>query len=462
MKNKFRRPTLIIFLALLLVLSMMSCTIQSPYANDNETTNGTNQSSQEQSSQEQSSQDQSSQDQSNTPDPGSQNDNSMPAQEALDLFSKYLNDGSYEKAADIHNNNIKGNAVTEQDAKEIFNQFLSDTVNKAYSGEYDEATANTRLSIAENVVKLTSISDSQYKSSKTDVETALKSKTAYQTAVNYENSKDYLSAISSYKKVAEKDSNYATAQAAIDRCYNSFKESYLAEAAQYAANNEYSEAISTIEKLLAKLPGDSEALSKRDQYKSDHINYFIKSANDAFVNSATDYEQATKIINSGLQYYPDSKELADKKEYYALFVPVNLYDLETIKSSKAPERKSYAKDTYKTEFEKCFVSRSYDGNYDITFDIEKKYNTFTFTVFGLSDNAAPINSKIIIYGDDIIIYEQSDIPDNKRSFDVSIDVTGISDLKIEYKAQQRRWDINTAWTYPELGISNMFLQRTLK
>ena len=66
----------------------------------------------------------------------------------------------------------------------------------------------------------------------------------------------------------------------------------------------------------------------------------------------TKYEEALKIIQSGLQNYPEEQILQDKRNYYQSFAPVNLYDLDAVKGEASTHDTDTG--TYKDEYSKYF------------------------------------------------------------------------------------------------------------
>ncbi len=87
----------------------------------------------------------------------------------------------------------------------------------------------------------------------------------------------------------------------------------------------------------------------------------------------TKYEEALKIIQSGLQNYPEEQILQDKRNYYQSFAPVNLYDLDAVKGEASTHDTDTG--TYKDEYSKYFWIGYGDwsiwsGDTDITFDLK--------------------------------------------------------------------------------------------
>jgi len=78
----------------------------------------------------------------------------------------------------------------------------------------------------------------------------------------------------------------------------------------------------------------------------------------------------------------------------------------------------------------------------------------SFTVFGYSSSNTNRYCTLIIYGDGVELYSNKAIADNGRPFDVTVDVTGVTDLKIYMQL--------SIYNSPGFGIGHVTLQRTAK
>ena len=369
---------------------------------------------------------------------------------SVEAFLKLVAGSEYAKAIEYYNNNLEGNLSFETDARVgIENQIVEINV-KVLSGEYKESDVDIRLSVIDKVVKGTDITPVDYQKSLDKIEASLDSKSAYNAATELEALKNYADAIEQYRLVIEGDSNYANAEQAIIRCTTAHKQAIFDKAQTLAASADYSGAISALRTLAAILPDDNEVQTKITVYEKMHINTAITNAENAFVKTTEDYQKALDYINGALQFYPENEALLEKKTYYSKFRPVDLYNMTPIKGGL--EKQTNMTSTYNEKYSNCFVidSSMYKR---ATYVIDSKYNVFTATIFGCSSNTAGRSNYLMIYCDGVLVYENTRILDNGKSFEISIDLTGVNELEI-YMEQTT--------SSSGYGLSNMILQRTAK
>jgi len=187
--------------------------------------------------------------------------------------------------------------------------------------------------------------------------------------------------------------------------------------------------------------------------KASYIRDAIKQAETSFV-SYTDYMKALNIIKQAQQKYPDDADLKAKENYYKSFAPVSIFDLKSYtKSDYAPSEKSNKKDTMGNTYEMSLMTHDLPGHQ--TYDIGKKYNILKgkasiLDTYGNMDNFGFIK----IYGDGILLYSKTNFTGSTKPLDISVDITGVTDLKIEMgKAQEYA---------PYILFSDITLQRTAK
>lgn len=378
----------------------------------------------------------------------------MNEDEADRLFSEYLTTGAYMKAVELYTSEYAGNMLREAKAQEIVDQFLLGITDKVYAGEYSEAVAQAYLKTAKGVFQNTDLSGRNYSTVENEVNAAVCSRANYLAATEFEALGKYSEAIASYKSVNEKDKDYVNAQNGALRCAETYKSKIFASASDLVKDGEYSSALMLLETLKNTLPEDSEVLAKISVYTAAHIESFLDEADRIFLTPKDDYEKALTIINEGLQHYPKEEKLLRRKEYYSLFRPVSLLSKTRIDGKL--NSKSSDTDMYNNDYTDCFYT-AYSWNGYVVYDIDKQYNVFTATLYGQgldSSHNYTIKFGIKIFGDDMLIYENKDFRNNSKAINISCNVTGISELKIQLYA------IDDTLSYKGIGITNMMLQKT--
>jgi len=373
-------------------------------------------------------------------------------------FIKLIKSGEYLKAVEYYNTEIFGNYSREYDSKQEILNLLDSLYYDILNGTKDSSDSDKLLATIDRVMSNTDFSIDSYQEKKANIESALLSKLSYKSGCELENFKNYSDAISEYKKVIEDDSDYSLAQDAIKRCTSSFKEEVFSYIAILIENNNFTDAIAKLKELNAVAPHDNEILSKITTYEKAYIKHIVSESEKIFVNPEKDYSQALSIINAGLQHYKDNEELNFKKAYYESFAPINLYDMKKLKGSAS----SYDTDSdiYGNDYSKCFWA-GYDSwmiwyDTDISYNLNNQYNRFTATLFSRSKSNTTQEMTVIIYGDGKPLYENYSIKDNStKAFDVEINVTGISELRIVLTR-------NGGGICSGIGMTNMIIQKTVK
>lgn len=374
--------------------------------------------------------------------------------ESVQAFTQLVIDSEYADAIEYYNTNLVGNYELEMGAQDGLIGLCGDVYEKVLSGEYDEKTANTKIGVLNKVVDGIGVTPDGYYDAVEAIQGSLESKAAYAAASDLEALKNYADAIEQYKQVIEGDSNYTAAQEAIERCTETFKNDALAEAEELVGENDYIGAINVLSEAFKTLPEESDLQAKITVYEKSYISYVLSEADGAFVTPATDYEAALTIINAGLQYYPENESLLEKKEYYASYEPVSVYDMTAIRGDAS--RLATDTDTYLNTFTKCFYCEYsfVTKDADITYDLGKQYNTFSFTGYGRESGNTTYYASMYIYGDDVLLYRRDSIPTNStRPFDETIDISGVTELRIVVSYDPDRGSI---------GMTNMYLQKTVK
>ncbi len=368
-------------------------------------------------------------------------------------FVACLQENAYEDAIAQYNTAIAGNAELEAEAAECMNSYMADISAGLLSGKYDAGAAEVRSTTAQKVHSSTGCQISEYDELISDIEQALASRAAYESGLELFESENYREAITEFELVLPEDANYENASAKSKEASELYKEKVLEEAELLQKNGDYLEAISVLEEAAEIITEDSTLLSKINTCERQYISQTISDA-EAVFTGADQYEEALGIIQSALAHYPDDPELAEKREYYVSFAPVNLYDLTPIKGEVS--RLAADTDTYQTEHAKCFwngYSWMVYSETNATFLIDRGYNRFTATIYGRSSKNQTGYYSVKIYGDGVTLYENTRIADNGSSFEISADVTGIKELTIVMESA-------SGSVSDGIGMTEMILQRS--
>lgn len=194
----------------------------------------------------------------------------------------------------------------------------------------------------------------------------------------------------------------------------------------------------------------------------DNITQAINYANEVFVNPETDYIKAIDIIRTAMQKYPNSLRLEERYNYYMQFIPVSIFDLKpyvTDKTALSIKQGSDTEDNMGNIYNKAFHGFMSE-NQGQTYDISKKYNVLNGVVgrFSSSGNvSSSVKGYIKIYGDGRLLWSDTKIVASTKPYKISVDITGITDLKIEMGGEG-----NMGWSGIHTMFADVTLQRTLK
>lgn len=370
-------------------------------------------------------------------------------------FMDFIQNGDYSKAVEHYQNNILGNYLNETSAYEQILALCNDIDQKTLSGEYDEGTVKAKLGVIEKVVDGIDVKTTEYTNVVESIANSLASKVAYQSGLAFLESGSYLSAIKEFEKVLPNDSNYRDATEKSEQAMESYANDVLTQVDKLIVSGEatdYLSAINLLKPAIEALPSNVTLAVKLNVCEEGYISKIISDA-DAIFTDYFKYEDALAVIRSGLQSYPQDESLINKRDYFSAFAPVNLYDVEYVKTYGEPTKYESSTDTYHNTYSKCFRVR-YRDKTSFSYDLKKQYNNFTMTVYGYSSDTDAGIYSITIYGDNIKLYENLKVLDNGKPFDVSINITGISELTFEIKGNGMNPD--------GVGFTNVIVQKTVK
>lgn len=231
---------------------------------------------------------------------------------------------------------------------------------------------------------------------------------------------------------------------------NNQKETVLANAKAKADKQQYLEAMRILKEFLSSNPNESDVKEKLSQYTEKYVQQQISAAEVAFVSPTADYEKALNIIKGAIQNVPDSSILKTKKDYYQGFAPCYLSNMTPYDKTTWFDSLDSDKDIFGTTHKNCIAKDNLAQWANATYDLSAKYNTFTAIAYPRAASGENTDGYIKIYVDGECKYSKTDIPYNARPFEITLDVTGAMDIKIEYE-----WD-------SKFALAEARVQKTVK
>ena len=240
-------------------------------------------------------------------------------------------------------------------------------------------------------------------------------------ADNLVNAGDYAGAADTLEKAA-----YASGSD-----FELVKRAALMKAQAATMNGDYVSAINLINDKIDVVGGDVEVQAALTSCQQAYKQAIIAQAYDIYNTSG--YASALEVINGALTIIPDDSDLLAEKDAYIACTPVSLKDVEYYDVNRTNWYNS-ENDILGNHYDN--VLGSYGNNYItdeayITFDIGQQYNVFGGTFFISEYDKGDYGFVgIRIYGDGALLYQQSGLGSNTKSFDIAVNVTNVTDLKL--------------------------------
>lgn len=382
-------------------------------------------------------------------------ENINPNQYSPDNFTLLLEAGDYQKAADMYLQTAYGNTEREFELKGRMSDFLQEAVDGYWDGSMEYDAAENRFTTVSLIVDNSQgmVSWAQFAGQRQEFEDADASKVAYDSGRNLMDNGNYAAAITEFSKVAAEDCNYQDAQEQLNSARTQYQDQMVSTAQGYIDSGDYISASATIEEGLAVLPESSELLTLQTTCQAGYISSVLAEADTVFVTPATDWEAAIDVLLPAMQQYPDDSQLQQRYNYYMEYQPVSIFDLEPYtRGFHGLDNLSNQEDNMGNRYTMALdASYSYYGASE-TYDISTQYNRLQGTVALYRSSAGASGLGYFrIYGDERLLYEQ-EINGSFKPQQVDVDITGVTDLRIEMDAGM----------YLDFMFADVTLQKTVK
>lgn len=203
----------------------------------------------------------------------------------------------------------------------------------------------------------------------------------------------------------------------------------------YMASGDYKSLIVLINSNVENINSDAEIKSIYENAANNYRSQVLAEAENAY--NSNGYEAALSVINVGLSVLPGDAMLSSEKDMYAACAPVDLASLTPYFEGTIDVFTDGATDTmgntYRTGM-RGYMSTSDASHFDCynIWDIGCRYNTLTATGIILDvDKGSKNEGSFRIYGDGVLLYEKTGIGSTTKPYSIEIDITGVTDLKIE-------------------------------
>lgn len=214
-----------------------------------------------------------------------------------------------------------------------------------------------------------------------------------------------------------------------------------AQALRLKENKDYSAAIEYINSNLDTVGNNKEIMSVLSACENSYRQDVVSAAMAAYKSAG--YEAALAEIDAGLAILPDDTTLLSEQAAYNECKPISLFSLTPYTYSETkPAHYKNMKDTLGNNYADAWqgFGKESDGGSSVTYDIGKRYNTLTGTIIVREDDKGePDAASIRIYGDGVLLYEKTNITSDTKPIPIQLDVTNVTDLKIELNCGGGNW-----------------------
>ncbi len=390
-----------------------------------------------------------------------------------------MNSEDFDSAVVIYNDEVDGSFIQET----LLNMLLKGRADEIVSDfEAEKIDYNTAIS------ELNALEKMGFEGIKEKIEQITASNNAadaLEKADKYYADGDYENAITEYAKIPESDENYEAAQSKINEICPKYISSVVETASEYNNDKKYKEAVGYINTAYDILP-DSADTTELDKVKNESLAFYktdISNQVTALINESDfigafevideaiafdddqyfkdlktstenkyvesvkstvqghlkneDYISAERVVSNSLTVLPGNSELTKLQSDVKKATPTYLLDV--LEPYFTSEYNSYTNgETFKVggvAFTNGFVLNNYGT---AIFNTNSQYTTLS-CIEGLVDGKSNYNGTIKIYCDDILKKEVS-LKANALSQKISIDITGVDQLKFEVKLDTYSWN----------------------
>lgn len=313
------------------------------------------------------------------------------------------------------------------------------------------------------------------------LETIRQSREAYVKGQSLEAAKDYPAAMESFSQVIEADLwGWENARQKILRCRDAYRELILAEAAELAKSECYTEAMDRLRQGLTVLEEDEAFLKQLDVYvlaqedkerrdllaqaqtlasagnyvaaiallegsedaqiqtawlslRQEYADTAIADAEEAFLLKG--YEAALEILEECLLTLPDNEALLEKKLWYEGYKPMYLseYPLTVSEGSKL-----YIDQHTQDRQDGTYIHSLAVNKGSLTFQTAGEYTLLTGTVAcpkGFEEDKYRTGASVEIFADGVRIYQSAMLTVDSQPARFELDITGAQEITVTWTCE---------------------------
>lgn len=225
-----------------------------------------------------------------------------------------VEDRDWTAASALYKDNFKENEKKKEKADEILRNAVDVLKEEFIAGTIDYATVKRHLRGIEDFWD-----DSYVKDTLDFIRELGDSREAFEEAGRHMLQEEYEDAIRLYGEVISSDANYETAKEKLEAAKSAYREKILGESKAYAQMKDYDSAIAVVEKGLEILAGDTVFKSRLEELQREQEEYGIEEVLTEAENYAAqnNYFEAMDTVRQGLLEKQGNDELEAALEDYS-------------------------------------------------------------------------------------------------------------------------------------------------
>lgn len=401
-----------------------------------------------------------------------------------------LESENYEEAISLYQDNYDGDSEDIGDIKKTLLNRLETIKTEFVAGTMEYAVADMELGVIERM-GISALQEA-INEVRTEIQALNQSRTAFGIAEALFAEGSYAEALEQYKLVIEEDSNYENAKSKLTQAIEKYREKILKEAddyvqqgsyieaiaklqeglnivsndkklqeqiaiyqnenenmlkeqalesaAEYAAQNDLKQAITTLSGALERKPDDTELTAAYNTYCQQYVQGVIAEA-DAFVEQE-DYKGAIKCINEALKVLPGEELLASKLGEVENNKPVPLSGMDAINGGwdwnvGTPTDPFGA--TYSDVANYTIIgvgSLGYAEEEYVEYRLYGEYKSLSFKAVAHSEIPEDGCGTVQVYADDTLIFTSEEIRRKTDMQSYTVDISNADYIKIVIKADK--------------------------
>jgi len=377
-----------------------------------------------------------------------------------------LEDGNYEEALALAEEIEDGalQARLEERLSTLATEFRDETIE--FSVASMELDTIGRMDIPELTAPINT--------TRTSINNLNNSRAAYNTAVTFFERGNYAQAIEQYSLVIQDDPNYESARDGVRRATEAYRNAAIAAAGNYSEDGNYvrairileeallviqsdaeitqqlniyrvsytaanrqrvldtaagyadddnwPNAIATLNAALRNMPGDTLITERLRSYEQSYVTIVVSESNNLV--SANRHDDAIALITQALQVIPDNEQLSIMRDDVTEARPISLLSLTPVNSSRWTPNSGVLEDSLGNHYEAVMPFIVIPDQSFGEFFVRQEFSTLRGRLAPHRDLRQDRTASIRVYADGQLVYASPEISRTTLPFDFEVNISG--------------------------------------